>query len=37
MKRSTCCSLKTIMLTLTDHEKHITDDFARFSADRFAG
>ncbi|MFS2240828.1 DUF6301 family protein [Microbacterium sp. OR16] len=28
--------VKRIMLTLTDHEKHITDDFARFIADRFA-
>ena len=28
--------VKTIMMTLTDHEKHITDDFARFIADRFA-
>lgn len=26
--------VKTIMLTLTDHEKNITDDFARFIADR---
>lgn len=29
-------AVKRIMLTLTDHEKHVTDDFARFIAGRFA-